>query len=425
VARVNVAEEPRLDRWMERYESALVLSLLSSIFLAGSGRVALFSGALSVSAWSISRTTFVFWLIWKIAAAVRGRRGALGFLEHGIPWALLIFLITVAISLLPDFHAGGDFRYFLFGCFHAVMIMDLFADRARLRRLWPFLALTPALLTVRGILHNPALLDFAPAPYLPLDDRLGFPLDHPNTAGYLLSMSIPLAATLFVAKSGWAGVLIAISCAAQVFGLVLTYSRGAWLGWGAAMIFLAIMSKRWKTVIALTAVPLFLFLFVEPLRSRVMSLADPASDRAMSDRIRVMRDALDLGYQNPVGGIGYGRGRLKQALRGENQEVASEGSEIWHTHNVFIEIFAGTGLVGLAAFLWLLARTGFDIVDAAERAAGERVLLIGLGAAWVAAAVTGLGDIPFYHHETRIYFFTLLALAFAWGKVVDLRAASE
>jgi hypothetical protein len=25
--------------------------------------------------------------------------------------------------------------------------------------------------------------------------------------------------------------------------------------------------------------------------------------------------------------------------------------------------------------------------------------------------VSGLGDIPFFHHETRIFFFTLLALA--------------
>jgi hypothetical protein len=28
--------------------------------------------------------------------------------------------------------------------------------------------------------------------------------------------------------------------------------------------------------------------------------------------------------------------------------------------------------------------------------------------------VTGLGDVPFYHHETRICFFTLLALAYLY-----------
>jgi hypothetical protein len=36
---------------------------------------------------------------------------------------------------------------------------------------------------------------------------------------------------------------------------------------------------------------------------------------------------------------------------------------------------------------------------------------IGLAASWVGAIVTGLGDVPFYHHETRIFFFSLFALA--------------
>ncbi|HEX9786547.1 MAG TPA: hypothetical protein VGB09_00915, partial [Candidatus Binatia bacterium] len=46
-----------------------------------------------------------------------------------------------------------------------------------------------------------------------------------------------------------------------------------------------------------------------------------------------------------------------------------------------------------------------------RRQGPERLLGASLTAAWVAAIVTGLGDIPFYHHETRIYFFTLFALA--------------
>jgi hypothetical protein len=29
--------------------------------------------------------------------------------------------------------------------------------------------------------------------------------------------------------------------------------------------------------------------------------------------------------------------------------------------------------------------------------------------------VSGLGDIPFFHHETRIFFFTLIALAHVYA----------
>jgi hypothetical protein len=38
-----------------------------------------------------------------------------------------------------------------------------------------------------------------------------------------------------------------------------------------------------------------------------------------------------------------------------------------------------------------------------------------MGAAWIAFVVTGLGDVPYYHHEIRILFFTLLALTHLYG----------
>jgi hypothetical protein len=49
------------------------------------------------------------------------------------------------------------------------------------------------------------------------------------------------------------------------------------------------------------------------------------------------------------------------------------------------------------------------------------MILIALGAAWVAFAVAGLGDVPFYHHEARIFFFTLLGLS----SIVDTLGVRE
>jgi O-antigen ligase len=393
---------------------------LSVLFLGTGGGVELPVLGVGVSAWSISRTTFFFWLIWKLLIKVRYGRWRMNWVKHPIPLSLLLFFTLVAISLLPDFHASGDFPYFLFGCVHAVMVMDLFDNRRRVGLLFLLLGLLPGLLTLRGILHDPSLLN------LDRMRRFGFPLDHPNTAGYLFSMSLPLAVSLVLSEEGRLRWLSVVSCAAQLLGLVLTYSRGAWLGWGASMIFLVVMSKRWKAMLCVLLVPVLLYIFVEPLRNRVLTLAKPKTDVALSDRMRIMRDATELGYRNPVLGIGYGRGRLKRALRIVYQGTANETSPIWHAHNVYVELFAETGILGLAAFLWLLGRTEFEILRRAhaDRNA-DRVVLLGVGAAWIAAAVTGLGDIPFYHHETRIFFFTLLALAFVSGRVGNLNGGPE
>jgi O-antigen ligase len=395
-----------LDQRIALYARALFLFLLSAIFFLGIGGLEFYSRSFAVSAWSISRTTFGFWILWKFAGVLRGDRWRADWMRDPIPFALLIFFSAVALSLLPDFHGSGDFRYFLFGCGHAVMVMDLFESRSRVRLLVLVLGLAPGLLTLRGILEDPSVLS------LDLAHRFGFPLDHANTAGYLFSMSIPLAMGLVVSERGKLRWLSIASCAAQLLGLTLTYSRGAWLGCGAAVFLLLVASKNWKALLCILAVPLLLFVFVEPLRSRVLTLARPEADFAMRERTEVMREAVHLGLEHPILGLGYGRDHLKEALRENIQGSAAETKPIWHAHNVYIELFADTGVLGLAAFLWLLGRSQLELARRAYRERdGDRIIWLGAGGAWIAAAVTGIGDVPFYHHETRIFFFTLLALA--------------
>ncbi len=395
-----------LDQAIALYGRVLFLFLISAVFFLGIGGVEVYTRSFAVSAWSISRTTFGFWLLWKLALVVRDGRWQADWIRQPIPWALLIFFAAVTISLLPDFHASGDFRYFLFGCAHALMVMDLFASGSRVHLLFLLLGIVPGLLTFRGIVHDPSVLT------LDLTHRFGFPLDHANTAGYLFSMSIPLAMVLVMSERGGLRWLSIASCVAQLLGLALTYSRGAWLGCGAGVIFLLVASRKWKALLCMIAIPLLVFIFVAPLRSRVLSLARPEADPALRDRMEVMSGAVQLGLEHPILGIGYGRGNLKEALREKDQGGASETKPIWHAHNVYVELFADTGVVGLAAFLWLLGRTSFELARRPLREQdADRMTAIGVNAAWGAAAVTALGDIPFYHHETRIFFFTLLALA--------------
>jgi O-antigen ligase/mannose-6-phosphate isomerase-like protein (cupin superfamily) len=408
-----------MDKFIAWYGQGVWFFLIVSVVLLGIGRLEFFSTQTSVSAWSVSRTTFFFWLLWKILIVIRSGRWQMDWLKEVIPLSLIAFVVTVAISLLPDFHNSGDFRYFIFGCAHAVMIMDLFRDQRRSRQLFWLLALLPGLLAFRGILYDPSVLSLDQS--FDQTQRLGFPLDHPNTAGYIFSMSFPLGMAVVVSEKGfWRGLGL-LSCGAQLLGLILTYSRGAWLGWTAAMIFVMAAWRKWKAASCILVGLLLAFALVEPLRDRLLTLTRPQTDISLNDRMRIMKGAVELGYENPVLGIGYGRGRLKQALRHVYEGTADENSPIWHAHNVYIELFAETGVLGLGAFVALLGGTLFVVLRRAYTAHGPDVsLLLGLAAAWIAAATTGLGDIPFYHHETRIFFFSILALGFVFDRVRNL-----
>jgi putative inorganic carbon (HCO3(-)) transporter len=254
--------------------------------------------------------------------------------------------------------------------------------------------------------HDPSLLEFE------LFHRFTFPLDSWNTAGYLFAMSIPLSLFVALTQAGMWRALGLFACAAQILALLLTFSRGAWLGWFASMIYLVMWTRRWSYLGILILLTAESMLAAPPLLNRLASFAQPQGDESITERVQLLKSSVQLGMENPVLGVGYGRGRVKEALRGRLQGTVLEDRPIWHTHNVYVELFAGTGILGLGSFLWLIGQTLVRVSQAAlGRNGAERFLGFALGASWLAALVAGLGDIPFYHHETRIFFFTLLGAA--------------
>ena len=153
-------------------------------------------------------------------------------------------------------------------------------------------------------------------------------------------------------------------------------------------------------------------------------MVQPQDDPSLRERRQLLASSFDVGIENPVLGVGYGRGRLKEALRPYLKGTALEGRAIWHTHNLYLEVLAGTGFLGVLTFLWLIGITLLRLLAAALARQGfQRLLGFGLATSWVAAVVAGIGDIPFYHHESRIFFFSLLATAqiyYSAGDAVDL-----
>src|SRR5689334_7315516 len=217
---------PRLFVWWER---GVLCALIVSIAFLGIGRMTVFTRATSFSAWSISRTAFSFWLTWKIVLALRFGWRAAGVNHASSLVPTLVFFAAVTASLLPDFHQATDYPYLLFGVMHCVMVLDLFAPCERPRLLLSLLGLLPGVLVIRGIVYDPSVLNFS------LANRFDYPLSHANAAGLLFAMSIPLGLAVLATQKSRLRVLAALSLAAQLIGLLLTYSRGAWLGCGVSL----------------------------------------------------------------------------------------------------------------------------------------------------------------------------------------------
>ena len=400
-----------MDKVIAWWGKGIFVALCFSIVLLGTGPFGSSLSGVGIRTWSVSRTTFFIWLIWKLLIWIRYGSSRLGFHKHTVPIPLLLFFAIVTLSLFPDyFHRAGDYRYFFLGAMHYLMILDLCSDQKRWRLIFYLLALSPGLLAVRGILYDPLILE--------LDQmrRFEYPLPHPNIAGYLFAMTLPLCLAIAVGKRGKMRAYSLLSCGAQLLALILTYSRGSWLGSWASIFSFGVMLKRWTEIwVILTTVGLFLA-FATPLQERLFTLVRPQTDFSVNERMKAMAAGLKLGLNHPVLGAGYGRGRLREGLTELERGGVLKIGHIAHTHNMYIELFAQTGLLGLGSFLWLLFQAVSQSLSSASRFENaDRVFALGMGAAWIAFVVTGLGDVPYYHHEIRILFFTLLALTHLYG----------
>lgn len=380
--------------------------LCASVALVGIGRVEISEWGLRFSSWSVSRTAFFFWLAWKLW--VRARQGRWEWNQASVSIPLFLFVGWVTASLLPDFKYFGDYRYFIFGFAHYLMVADLFRDERRQTLLYYLLGITPGFLLFRGILAEPSVLN------LSLTSRFAYPLDHANIAGHLFSMSIPLCLAVVLHSDRWMRPLAGFSALSQFTALILTFSRNSWIACSAALVSGGVWAKKLRNFVLVLAIISLAALGVSSeLRDRIWSFTDAIEDPRVVWRIEVMTMAISLGMDSPFLGNGYGRDNLRAALKEKYPEFTTR-EFVGHSHSLYTELICGIGVVGLAIFLWLLASLCVYLLQQMARqtsiSQAEKYIYIGLLGSLIAFVVGGLADVPLYHHETRIFFFTLLAL---------------
>ncbi len=194
-------------------------------------------------------------------------------------------------------------------------------------------------------------------------------LGNPNLlAGYLIPAMVLSAVAMF-AWRGWLPKLLAVVMfVANSACLLVTFSRGGWIGMVLAMFVLAVLLVDWWSVHLprlwqVLAMPIVLggslalvtlaILFVDPVRDRVLSIFVGRGDTSNNFRINVWIAVLEMIRTYPILGIGPGNVAFRQVyVLFQRPRFNALGA-----YSVILEVAVETGLVGLACFLWLLVVT--------------------------------------------------------------------
>lgn len=211
---------------------------------------------------------------------------------------------------------------------------------------------------------------------------------------------------------------IAIACCIAV-GVIFGAERSAWLGVFCGVLVVGASVSR-KTVIAailsLCVIGGVSYLCVPIVKNRVDVLLG-GKDPSVSSRIVIWEASFDKFKEHPICGTGLGRFGSIHA-----HSAMPDKGYFDHAHSNYLHMLAATGIVGFSAYIYLLfaifsttAKLSKPVVleglceKEVERLKFERALAVGLLAASVSLAVSGLFEYNFGTGHVRLTYFYFLA----------------
>jgi polysaccharide biosynthesis protein PslJ len=208
----------------------------------------------------------------------------------------------------------------------------------------------------------------------------------PNVLGGLLMVASGLAVPqLFRGGSRWRQVALLGALAVMGWCLLLTLSRGSWVGLAASVAFIATLKyRRMWLLVFVVAAGVFVLPEAEAYVAHLLS-GIQMQDKAAAMRLGEYTDALKLIGRYPLLGIGFGSSPTIDLYLGVS--------------NVYLLIAEETGLLGLAAYLLSLATLFQQGMRRLLTCRDPRLqaTLAGLLAALAAACTAGILDHYFFN----------------------------
>lgn len=232
---------------------------------------------------------------------------------------------------------------------------------------------------------------------------------NPNVFGEYLLMTIPITYARLIMKNpkGRSAAYIC-SLALQLVCMVLTYSRGCWIGLVAAMGIMLMMTGRKLTslcVIALFFVP---FILPQSIIERVMSIGNTA-DSSTSYRVFIWEGTMRMLRDFWHTGIGIGTDAFNSVYPAYSLNAVSAP----HSHNLYLHIVVEMGIVGVLVFIWVIRNFFKSLANASKKLPELKPLCCAIGLGILGYLIQGMFDNVWYNYRIYFMFFIMMALAAA------------
>jgi len=320
-----------------------------------------------------------------------------------LPLLGLLAMIPVSLYASADFSLSVPILYktiaelaVFYGLVNSVRSLRL------VRRLTALVLGISAGLSILGLLGTnwpaskvfslPQVYEHLPRVIIPQLNVAGFSR---NIAGGVLAMLLPITLSFFLFSSKRIlKPILGMSVAVMAFTLLLTQSRGAWIGLAISLLVMAVWRNRWL----LLGIPVSAaIVFITVQHFGIQPVADfmliTESSPSAASRFEIWQRAIYMIQDFPYTGIGLGTFSRVGPLM-YPYFLAGPDADIPHAHNIFLQAGVDFGIPGLVAFIGTLAAFAFTAWEALRLSRGSdfEPLALGLFCGFIVYLIHGLLD---------------------------------
>ena len=195
--------------------------------------------------------------------------------------------------------------------------------------------------------------------------------------------------------------------------MAMTYSRASWVGLALAAVVFVILWNSKLIPLGIVVALVGLALLPDTVFHRILTIFN-TSDTSTSSRFPLYRAAAAFLQQRPVLGAGLGSDAVRQSISDLNLFHGKD--HFVHCHNIYLQVWCETGLVGLISFvggiLWT-AKQGAKAVFHKQCDLVVRMAVIGGVSALLGGLLCGMADYLWNYPRVMLIFWFVCALALA------------
>lgn len=343
---------------------------------------------------------------------------------NGYNIIFVLMLIVFSINTMLSVNVSGSMRDFIINGLSVLMIIHMIngiEEKKDLYTLIDFIIVVgfmTAFYAFYQYLSGEPMGSGWVDPSSNISIRVFSSFENPNLYAEYLIMIIPLTFARFLSVNRRKKIFYAIVGMTQLVALLLTFSRGGWLGLVFAVGIFVLLLKKDLIIKLIPLGIISLFFLPNSIMMRIKSIGN-LSDSSNFYRFQIWKNSVDIIKDFFVTGVGLGF----ESFRTISPLYIKDFSP-YHAHNTYLELVIEIGVLGLILFVWLLFKLLKDIRH--QSMSQDKLFTVALFSGIAGLFIHGVAEHVLYNPKIIFQFWLITGLLITLNvKFMKVREKNE